>query len=112
MSDTKDIISEYLAITGRPAATLSVSEFLELKKYAQETPQIQQTFVSVSQPEPEPSAKSVIMEMPRKAASKVIQEQEKYTEEDYEECYEEDYDKEQEDKTISPALMMMRSISG
>ena len=31
------IINEYLNITGRPAATLSVAEFLEIKKYAQKS---------------------------------------------------------------------------
>lgn len=34
MSDIKTLVKEYSEITGRPAATLSVAEFLELKRFA------------------------------------------------------------------------------
>lgn len=35
MNSAKELLTEYTAITGRPLATISVSEFLEFKKYSE-----------------------------------------------------------------------------
>ena len=36
MSDIKKLINEYASLTGRPVATISISEYIELKKYSEE----------------------------------------------------------------------------
>ncbi len=35
MSDIKELIEEYSSLTGRPAATSSISEYIELKRYSE-----------------------------------------------------------------------------
>lgn len=100
MGDIKQLITEYAAITGRPVATISVSEFLELKSYAEKgnvTPistQYAEPVISkpASVPEPEPQ----VIPMPEPSKEKAVEL--------------DDEPKKTEKKPISSAFMMMRSI--
>ena len=100
MGDIKQLITEYAAITGRPVATISVSEFLELKSYAEKgnvtpiTTQFEESVVSKSvvTSEPEPQ----VIPMPEPVKEKTVEL--------------DDAPKKSEKKPISSAFMMMRSI--
>ena len=100
MGDIRQLITEYAALTGRPVATISVSEFLELKSYAEkgsvtpistqfEEPVVPKPIVA-SVPEPQ------VIPMPEPAKEKTVELDEA--------------PKKNEKKPISSAFMMMRSI--
>ena len=62
------LINEYLAITGRPAATLSVSEFMAFKEYASKEALSTTREVSLSVPNVVSESKKEIAE-PKKVVS-------------------------------------------
>lgn len=102
MYSLNELISEYALVTGRPVATISVSEYLEFKKYSEgragmpnatlaETP----TAYLGSDPDNQGTNEASAYEMPTVEA--IVADEPKT---------------QAEKKPISSAFMMMRSISG
>lgn len=102
MTDIKELLTEYSSLTGRPLATISVSEYLEIKRFTEtgisapiitqfESPKIlQKEIVEDAKPHIEPVSEPHEIKAVKK-----------------------DIPKEQtEKKPISSAFMMMRSIGG
>ena len=116
MADISQLITEYSAITGRPAATLSVTEFLEFKKYSEKhTAHVNMAFSNgaplkevqrgaAPSTEPVSYTKEEVEDTPR---TNKVSEPDCRTES--EEMIEE---MEEKTKTVSNAFLMMRSISG
>ncbi len=102
MNDIKQLLTEYSEATGRPIATISVSEYLELKRYldtALHAPNITQLEIKTEPQETKaidakPQNKPALEPAEIKAIKKDVPH--------------EHTDK----KTISSAFMMMRSIGG
>lgn len=106
ISNIKELITEYAAITGRPVATLSVSEFLELKQYVEKSgchynSYDQQENIEFAQKEKNIEPDEVLLPADKGYS----------TESRNDETDGQDKNK-REDKTVSSAFMMMRAIKG
>ena len=106
ISNIEELITEYATITGRPVATLSVSEFLELKQYVEKSgchynSNAQQENTEFAQEEKNIEPDEVLLPV-----DKVYSAESRNDETD-----EQDKNS-REDKTVSSAFMMMRAIKG
>lgn len=97
MSNIDELITEYAAVTGRPVATISVSEYIELKRYSEEDRLLFPVNRDVSK-------EVVIKESPIKETP-----YEADTEENKESV---DGSNENNNTPITSPLMLMRSIKG
>lgn len=120
MSGIKTLIDEYVALTGRPAATLQVSEFIELKRYADEKKLSYASSGEEIQGSEHATTKKVakqpipfIDDMSEEMHEDVYDAQEEITTTNEDREENEAEEKDVSDITaISPALMLLRSIGG
>ena len=102
MTDIKELLTEYSSLTGRPLATITVSEYLEIKRFSE-------TGMSapiITQLERAPAPQEEI-------AEKIKPQIEPVSEPHEIKAVKKDVPREQsEKKPISSAFMMMRSIGG
>lgn len=102
MADIKELLTEYSSLTGRPLATISVSEYLEIKRFSETG--MSAPIIAQLERTPAPQGK---------IAEKINPQIEPVSEPHEIKAVKKDTPKEQtEKKTISSAFMMMRSIGG
>ncbi len=102
MTELKELLTEYASITGRPIATISVTEFLELKSYTEKSNAVpvvmQHTSSAISEPATDKHIEPQVISMPEPVREKAVEP--------------DNTPQKTEKKPISSAFMMMRSIGG
>ena len=96
----QELISEYSALTGRPVATLTIAEYIELKKYATEA-EVNISTIPNNYATTEKEEKPTTSQISADEESSIVK---------IEEMPKSDNPKKKE--PISSAFMMMRTISG
>ncbi len=120
MSDIRELVSEYCTITNRPAATLSISEFLELKKYAEPSQMAKPLYIentkqysSLDKPVERPVLDEV-KEQPRieHKEKNFIPIENTTTADKHEKTVDSAPSAKSKQNNVSPAFLMMKQISG